>query len=370
MFFCTISLSRLTIVVFFLIFFFWNISHGYVYGLKSADNTVANIKKIIYHYPKAEPDIVSMIRDGRSTKAKNEIIKFSSEYGTSKILHLTLSPDKLSMEEIYRWGFDEQYTDFFKLIKKLGIKVVFRTMHEMNWWWYKRSGNPKQFIVSWKNIWNLSRSAGLDKSQILFDFSVVHQDLPSSGDPTHTSTYIHCTPTLKIQQNCFTMEDYYPWNQYVDIVGVTFYNRGKWRHYRQRLSPAQIMEDHNRSMRSRLKNFHKAIIIDEVWTTAVYYDWFYDPQKSLEVYQTDYNNKNKRLKQLSIRGKSKKEIVWLIYFNVDYTMWYQYDTIGESDRSVIDLRTSKMYTGIYDISKFAEKLQTSKLYKLFSLSSQ
>ena len=134
-------------------------SYAYLYGLKSSDNTVANIQKITRYYPQADPQIISVIYDGRSVAAKQEIIKFAQEYGTSKILHLTLSPDKLSMDQIAGGFFDDQYRDFFALIKKLDIKVIFRTMHEMNGGRYSRSGNPLLFTQTWKHIRRMSRRA-------------------------------------------------------------------------------------------------------------------------------------------------------------------------------------------------------------------
>lgn len=62
--------------------------------------------------PQADPQIISMIRDGRSLKAKQEVINFMQQYGTSKVLHLTLSPDRLSINQIAQGEFDEQYRDF------------------------------------------------------------------------------------------------------------------------------------------------------------------------------------------------------------------------------------------------------------------
>ena len=341
---------------------------AYVYGLKSSDNTIANIHKIANHYPQADPQIISMIRDGRSLKAKQEVINFAQQYGTSKVLHLTLSPDRLSINQIAQGEFDEQYRDFFALIKKLGIKVIFRTMHEMNGGWFAWSGNPKLFVQSWKHIWRLSRRVWLDRSQILFDFSVVHHDLPSvQADPSHTNDFVACTPSYKLKTRCITMEDYYPGDMYVDLVGVTFYNRGKGRHHRKRLMPKQIIEDPTWSMRVRLQQFRKPIIVDEVATTAVDYPGPYDPTLSLAIYESDHHNKNKRLEHLASRAMSKPNLVGLIYFNVDYTAGYKHHTIGESDRSVIDFQTSKIYTSIYKLAQWWQSLQSSQLFKLFSI---
>lgn len=110
--------------------------------------------------------------------------------------------------------------------------------------------------------------------------------MPSvQSKPAHTNDFIACTPALKKSTKCKTMEDYYPGSLYVDLVGVTFYNRGKGRHHRQRLTPSQIIEDPTWSTRSRLQAFGKPLIVDEVGTTAVNYLDTYDPARSLAVYE-------------------------------------------------------------------------------------
>lgn len=54
-------------------------------------------------------------------------------------------------------------------------------MHEMNGGRYPWSGNPTSFKQAWRHIYQLSREAGLDQSQILFDFSTNGWDMPTSG---------------------------------------------------------------------------------------------------------------------------------------------------------------------------------------------
>lgn len=183
-------------------------------------------------------------------------------------------------------------------------------MHEMNGGRFPRSGDPKQFIQAWRHVWRLSRRAGLDRSQILFDFSIVHHDMPSvQSIPSHTNDFISCTPTLKKKTKCLTMEDYYPGGLYVDLVGVTFYNRGKGRHHRKRLTPNEIIQDPLWSTRSRLQSLKKPIIVDEVATTAVNYPGPYDPVQSLNIYEQDSSNKNQRLGQLASWAKMQEDLV-------------------------------------------------------------
>jgi len=65
------------------------------------------------------------------------------------------------------------------MIKDLNLKVVFRTMHEMNGGRYSWSNDPENFKNARIRIRNISREEGLDQKNILFDFSVNHWDMPT-----------------------------------------------------------------------------------------------------------------------------------------------------------------------------------------------
>ena len=53
-------------------------------------------------------------------------------------------------------------------------------------------------------------------------------DLPAkNGKPAQAATFIQCQQSVKAKLHCPTFEDYYPGDKYVDLLGVTFYNRGK-----------------------------------------------------------------------------------------------------------------------------------------------
>jgi len=98
----------------------------------------------------------------------------------------------------------------------------------MNGGRYPRSSNPQDFKQAWIHVWNLSRELGLSQNNILFDMSLNARDLPAkNGKPSQTTTFIQCQPGLKAKLKCPTFEDYYPGDNYVDLLGVTFYNRGK-----------------------------------------------------------------------------------------------------------------------------------------------
>jgi len=96
-------------------------------------------------------------------------------------------------------------------------------MHEMNGSWYSWSGDPGNFKRSWRRIHQMSREIGLSPENILFVMSINSQDLPSK-DGSIGGEMVFCTPDEKKISHCLTMEDYYPGNAYVDLMGITLYN--------------------------------------------------------------------------------------------------------------------------------------------------
>jgi len=102
--------------------------------------------------------------------------------------------------------------------------------------------------------------------------SVNAWDLPAKGGkPSQTATFLHCQQNAKAKLKCPTFEDYYPGDKYVDLMGVTFYNRGKGNSNRRRGTPDQIVNAAGWKTLDRLKTFDKPIFVDEVGTTSVNY---------------------------------------------------------------------------------------------------
>ena len=164
-------------MLFFLVFPFS--TSAFVLGLKSTDNTVENVVKIEKDYSLYLP-LIGFIYDPRDKQdVVAELEKIAKELGNQRIYHISLSPNQFSAEEVAKGAFDRQYTLFFKTIKRLNLKVIFRTMHEMNGGWYPRGSNPTKFKEAWIHVWNLARSLGLNQQDILFDFSVNHRDMPT-----------------------------------------------------------------------------------------------------------------------------------------------------------------------------------------------
>jgi hypothetical protein len=120
-------------------------------------------------------------------------------------------------------------------------------------------------------------------------------------------------------------------------MGLTMYNRGKAQSNRQRLWPKQIAYEPGRNIFNRIKTKGKPIVIDEVATTAVWYDKHYSYQQSLDVYHKDKQNKNKRLLKLKQFIVSEPLIKAVVYFNVDYTNGLKNRTVGEADWKAVGI---------------------------------
>jgi hypothetical protein len=147
------------LVWFFSLFVNVNISESYYFWLKSADNTPENIQAIENNYGVHLP-VVSFIFDPWSENdVLNSIDKIVDLLWTDRVYHFTISPDMYSANDVVLWKFDTQYTSFFQKIKEKNLHVIFRTMHEMNGWWYPRSSNPEKFKAAWIHVWTLSRVA-------------------------------------------------------------------------------------------------------------------------------------------------------------------------------------------------------------------
>lgn len=342
-------------------------SQAYLFWMKSRDNSINNIQSIEKEY-NLDISMVSFIFDPRGPQVEKLMSGLSSKLWEDKIYHISISPNMLSAKEVYEWKFDTQYTQFFKDVKKYNLRVVFRTMHEMNGGRYPRSSNPYRFKKAWIHVREISRKVWLDQSNILFDMSVNARDLPAKwGKPAQTAVFIQCQQNLKAKLKCATFEDYYPGDNYVDLMGVTFYNRGKWNSNRRRGTPDQIVNAAGRKTLDRLKKFDKPIFVDEVGTTAVNYSGAYNFEKSLAVYTNNSWLKNQRLLQLKDFLLREQRIVGAIYFNVDLTNGLKNRTLGELDRSVIDFTSNKFYDKILDIYNAGRPNQFTVLYSLFNI---
>jgi beta-mannanase len=212
---------------------FGSFSFAYYFGLKSADDSVANIQALESQLG-VRLSLVSFIFDPwEQYNVPAMMDSIAQNLGTNRVYHITISPNMYSAQQVANGAFDTQYLQFFGKVKEHNLRVIFRTMHEMNGGRYPRGSNPDTFKKAWIHVWELSRSVGLDQHNILFDFSVNHRDMPTKEQPSQTATLYQCKPektgsgsTVREAQwkDCPKFEDYYPDEKYVDIVGFSFYN--------------------------------------------------------------------------------------------------------------------------------------------------
>ena len=125
--------------------------------MKSFDNSISNIQSIEKEY-KLDLPIVSFIFDPRGPHVEKMMNGFNKEIGEDKIYHISLSPDMFTAAEVAEGKFDVQYTQFFQDVKKNNLRVIFRTMHEMNGGRYPRSSNPTSFKKAWIHVREISRN--------------------------------------------------------------------------------------------------------------------------------------------------------------------------------------------------------------------
>lgn len=341
-----------------------NTSEWYYFWLKSADNTPENIKNIENSLGVKLP-IVSFIFDPRNeSNVLNSIDNIVEKLWTDRIYHFTISPNKYSANDVALWKFDTQYSAFFKKIKEKNIHVIFRTMHEMNGWRYPWWSNPEKFKAAWIHVRTLSRLAWLNEENILFDFSVNHRDMPTKSTPSQAAPLIQCNQS---KTDCYHFEDYYPWDEFVDVIGFTFYNRWKANSNRLRLTPEQILHDPNRNTYERIKSINKPIVIDEVATTSVRYEWNYNFERSRKEYLNHDERKDLWIHQLREFLVNRPEIVAAVYFNTDYTHGLSFKVIWEADWALVNLEDNKVYGWFQELEAFSEKKLDNILTSLFHL---
>jgi hypothetical protein len=342
-----------------------NISNSYYFWLKSADNTPENIGRIESNLNVKIP-VVSFIFDPRDeSDVLNSIDRIVDFLGTDRIYHFTISPDMYSANDVVLWKFDAQYTAFFKKIKEKNLHVIFRTMHEMNGWRYPWSSNPEKFKAAWIHVWTLSRVVWLSEENILFDFSVNHRDMPTKWMPSQSASLIQCNVT---KDDCYHFEDYYPWDEFVDVVWFTFYNRWKANSNRLRLTPTEILYDTNWNTYERIKALNKPIVIDEVATTSVRYEWNYNFNKSRSEYLNHDERKDNWIHQLWEFLVNRPEIVAAVYFNTDYTHGLSFKVVWEADWAIVNIEDNKVYGWFQELEMFSEKKLDNILGSLFQLS--
>ena len=188
--------------------------------------------------------------------------------------------------------------------------------------------------------------------------------MPTKWTPSQTAPLIQCNQS---RTDCYHFEDYYPWDEFVDVVWFTFYNRWKANSNRLRLTPEQILYDHNWNTYERIKAFNKPIVIDEVATTSVRYEWNYNFEKSRREYLNHDERKDRWIHQLREFLVNRPEIVAAVYFNTDYTHGLSFHVIWEADWALVNIEDNKVYGWFQELEAFSEKKLDNILSSLFHL---
>ena len=300
--------------------------------------------------------IIGLIFDQYGDAESSYLSGVVNALGTGRIYHISLSPYGHTAQEVADGIYTSEYRRFFGDIKRLDIKVVFRTMHEMNGWRYSRASHPDAFKKAWISVYNLARhTMKIQSDKLLFSLSFNSQDLPTTEiRPTQTSYYEYCSQ-WKVDNvwRCPRMEDYYPGNQYVDMIGVTLYNRGRSRPASRSVwkSPKTLLTES--WLIDRLSQRKKPISIDELGTTAVKFTWEWSQEKTRESFLTNTQDKNLRLRERRFLFAQYPLITSVVYFNLDATAWATRQVLWQADRNIIlspympDYREGKKFLTIY-----------------------
>lgn len=161
---------------------------------------------------------------------------------------------------------------------------------------------------------------------------------------------VYCTPKQHLTIGCKALEDYYPGDQYVDMMGLSLYNWGRgrsesWAYWK---SFYDLFDNRSSDIYPRLQSYKKPIFLDEVGTTSVDFkgEWTFD--KVVEAYNDDFGRKDYWVAQMREQIKKFPEIVGAMYFNRDKTFGFTVGkTIpGELDWAVLSTVTKKEYPAI------------------------
>lgn len=352
----------------------------FLFWLRLQDNDYDTAKRIESQFNVKIP-VISLIYDDFNKWEALKLAKTFKELWNSRVYHISINPFWNNLKELiedktHKW-WEQKYRNLFKIIKKYNVKVIFRSLHEMNGWWYSRSSDPYRFPIFWKMVWKWSREEWLDKSNILFDFSINSQDLPAVEwqDINQWTPVITCNQEIKVKTGCYTFEDYYPGNDYVDLLGVTIYNwwswarRESWANWRDPLTV--INEPWYRTL-DRMKKFWKPIFIDEAWTTSIKEDSF-DNDRNIRIYNENHfwkiwspakwtTVKNEWIGKLE-NLYLDKQILWWAYFNADVTYWFtDRSKIWELDWMAINPDKLFAYTNLIKILNNTKMLRNPTLY--------
>lgn len=352
----------------------------FIFWLRLQDNDFEVAQRIENNFWVKIP-VISIIYDDFNKWEALKLAKTFKTLGNSRVYHISINPFWHNLKELIddknHAGWELKYRNLFKIIKKYNVKVIFRSLHEMNWWWYSRASDPYRFPIFWKMVWNWSREEWLDKSSILFDFSINSQDLPAIewADVNQSTPVITCSQANKAKTGCYTFEDYYPGDEFVDLLWVTIYNWWSWARpesWATWRDPVTVINEPWYWTFDRMKKYNKPIFIDEAGTTSINEIWF-DNNRNIKQYNDNHywviGNpakwtpiKNEWIGKLEDLYLDKQVLGW-IYFNADVTYWFtDRSKIWELDWAAIDPDKLFAYPSLITLLNDPRMLRNPTLY--------
>ncbi len=312
--------------------------------------------------------IIGLIFDKYEQEERRYLTHVVSMMGTWRIYHISLSPFGYTAKEVWQWIYDKEYKLFFEDMKKLNIRVIFRTMHEMNGWWYSRASHPEDFQPAWRRVWKLARTTyNIQSDKLLFSLSFNSQDLPTTDErPTQESVIRFCSQReIDHKGRCPRKTDYYPWDKYVDLVGVTLYNR--WRSRADKRSkwktPRELRTEYD--LGTTLLQRNKPIIIDELGTTAINFTGRWTMQKAQKSFMTNSKDKDAWLTQWQSLLEEYPMIKAIVYFNLDSTEGMSKQVGGQAEWSMILSPYRADYTqGVHLLTTYASTRALDRLFRI------
>lgn len=321
------------------------------FGIVPEDNDVNQVLGLENEHS-VKNDVIGFIFDAFNQSEASVLQNAVDKTGGNRVYHVSVSPFGFSSKQVAEGAYDESYLRFFRLVKKnydaTGAKFMFRTMHEMNGSWYSWSGDPVSYRLAWRHVYDLSRQVWLSKESILFIFSANSQDLPSVKNIVGWEL-IFCSPALKKKTGCYSWENYYPGDDYVDVMGETLYNwwRGRGEDWAKWRTFKDLLYDGSTNMFNRLSMKNKGVFLDEFGTTAVDFKWSWSNDKAVKSFNSDIDRKNTWISDARFVMENEPRILGGLYFNRDKTNWLtDRSQIWELDWSAYNTATNKFYSSI------------------------
>lgn len=183
-------------------------------------------------------DYASVFDGNPAAYIQDEVASLASKGGTP-ILTLEPSGKGGSVAADTAAGeYDARWSSWGDAISNYDGQLIVRLAHEMNGDWYEWAGSPSAYVNMWQHVHGL-----LDGENVQWCWCPNAEDVPSTNDA----------------------ENYYPGDQYVDIIGIDGYNHGSssssgWR------TPTEIFD----GMVGRLSSLaSKPIIIPETASSSM-----------------------------------------------------------------------------------------------------